>query len=148
MSNKIKTWLFSSRNSNAAILVLRIVIGISFIIHGYSKITGGPERWIAIGEKISIIGIEFGYLIFGFLATFSEFFGGVALLAGFLTRLSTVGIGFTMIIAILSHIAQGDSITRILHPLELLAVCVLIFVNGPGKYSIDNLFKHKLIKDD
>jgi putative oxidoreductase len=147
MSNKITAWLFSSRYSDAVILVLRIVIGSTFIVHGYSKITGGSEIWMVIGNRISVIGIEFGYTFFGFLAAFSEFFGGLALLIGLFTRLSTVAIGFTMIIAALTHITQGDSITRILHPLELLAVCLFLYVNGAGRFSFDHLLKQKISND-
>lgn len=147
MGNKITAWLFSSRYSDAAVLVIRIVIGVTFIVQGYGKITGGSERWMATGTKISVIGIEFGYTVFGFLAAFSEFFGGMALLMGLFTRLSTVGIGFTMIIAALSHISQGDSITRILHPLELLVVCLFLFINGAGKFSVDHLLKKKISPD-
>ncbi|MEE9190500.1 MAG: DoxX family protein [Candidatus Neomarinimicrobiota bacterium] len=146
MGNKITAWLFRSRSrySDAAILVIRIVIGITYIVRGYPKIIGGSERWLAIGTRISVIGIEFGYTFFGFLASFSEFFGGMALLIGLFTRLSTVGIGFTMIIAALSHITHGDSITRILHPLELLAVCLFLYFNGAGRFSVDHLLKQKI----
>ena len=47
-------------NINLAILILRVGIGFMFIIHGWSKFIGGPEKWFNLGEfGMRSIGINF-----------------------------------------------------------------------------------------
>ena len=48
--------------------------------------------------------------------TFFEFFGGIFLVLGVLTRFASGGLVFTMLIAALLHFSNGDPVNRILHP--------------------------------
>jgi putative oxidoreductase len=134
---------FKSVNSNIALLVLRIVIGISFAIHGFPKITGGIEMWTRLGGTMSKVGIDFLPTFWGFGAAFFEFFGGIFLLLGFLTRFSAGGLTFTMLIAAIMHFSNGDPINRILHPMELLAIGLFFVLSGPGKYSLDQIILNR-----
>jgi len=63
-----------------AALVLRIGLGVAFIVHGYPKL--GKQARKAAGDWLKSMGIP---AIFGLVAGVAEFFGGIALLIGFLT---------------------------------------------------------------
>ncbi len=138
----IKNFL-TSNNSNIALLIVRLVIGISFAVHGYPKISEGMEKWTRLGGAMTNVGIDFLPAFWGFMAAFFEFFGGLFLLLGFLTRFVSGGLIITMLMAAIVHLSNGDPINRILHPLELLAICLLFFITGPGRYSLDQLILNR-----
>jgi putative oxidoreductase len=60
-----------------ALLLIRLVVGYAFILHGYGKIQH-PMNWM--GPQSTTPGL------LQFLAAFSEFGGGIALVLGLLTR--------------------------------------------------------------
>ena len=64
-------------NIDIALLILRVGIGIMFILHGYPKMMGGMEKWILLGSYgMSSLGIDYFPAFWGFMSAFSEFFGG------------------------------------------------------------------------
>lgn len=145
-AKKVLRWFFSSRGSDFGILILRVFIGVSFTIHGYPKIIGGTEKWIKLGGAMKNVGIDFAPVFWGFCAAFAEFFGGLALAAGVMTRAAASGIGFAMVIAAIMHLSKGDPSGKIQYPLELLGVCIFFIFSGAGKWAIDFLIAKKFEK--
>ncbi len=78
----MKKHLFNHK-FDLGILVIRIGIGIMFIIHGYPKVFGGAQKWEKLGGAAAKVGLDFLPHFWGFMAAFSEFFGGVLLMIGF-----------------------------------------------------------------
>jgi len=124
---------------NIALLILRIGIGIMFMLHGYPKIIGGPEKWFGLGEKaMTAIGVGFGFTFFGFMAALSEFLGGILLILGLATRYAGGFLLFTMIVAATLHLSQGDGIMRASHAIESGFVFLSLIFMGSGKFSLDH----------
>ena len=126
----------SRRQIDTALAVLRLVLGVTFIMHG--------------GQKLFVYGLDgvagsFGQMgipaagFFGPLVAFVEFFGGIAITLGLLTRLAALGVGATMVVAILTvHLKQGFfNPGGIEFPLALLASAIALVVTGAGAYSAD-----------
>jgi putative oxidoreductase len=91
------------------------------------------------------IGIEPGVLM-AFLAGSGEFFGGLFLLIGLLTRPAAFVTAFTMVVAILSvHIGNGLFMANNGYEfgLALLAASVSLLISGAGKVSIDSAVSQK-----
>jgi putative oxidoreductase len=131
---------FLVKYSDAGILILRIGIGIAFIMtHGWGKITGGPALWAKIGGAMSNFGITFAPVFWGFLASLSEFGGGIMLLFGLFTRTSSAFMAFTMLAAAMQHLAKLDPWARVTYPMEMFSVFVALIFIGAGKYSLDSL---------
>ncbi|MFW6414540.1 MAG: DoxX family protein [Verrucomicrobiota bacterium] len=132
---------------NTGLLVLRLGIGISFIIHGAPSFFGGPDVWQALGESgMGALGLSSGLTFWGFMAAFAAFFGGIFLIIGFLTRPFSILLLITTLVALAMHISQGDGFTDISHPLELAFVFIFLIIAGPGKFSARRLidpFKRK-----
>ncbi len=132
---------FLNKHSDAGILFIRIGIGIPFVfVYGLMKIEAGPEMWVMIGTAMSKLGINFGEVVWGFLASASEFFGGILILLGLFTRTAAAFMAFTMLMAFITHLSVLDPWATAVHPMELFAVMMGLLFIGAGKYSLDNLF--------
>jgi putative oxidoreductase len=135
---------FFSKYQDAALLLARIGIGLSFVIlHGWRKLIGGPERWESVGGAMKNFGIDYLPVFWGFMAAFSEAIGGLLIILGLFFRPAALLILITMIVAATRHISSGDPLSKIAHPIELGLVMVLFLVIGSGKYSLDYLIKRK-----
>src|SRR3546814_3726868 len=71
------------KHRDTGLLILRVIIGLSFMMHGYPKITGGMEMWQGLGGAMNVFGIDFGAPFWGALAAFTEFLGGFLIVIGF-----------------------------------------------------------------
>ncbi|NQU67032.1 MAG: DoxX family protein [Candidatus Marinimicrobia bacterium] len=121
------------------LLILRVGIGIMFILHGYPKIIGGPEKWFGLGEKaMTVLNIGFGFTFFGFMAALSEFLGGLLLILGLATRYASGFLLFTMFVAATLHLASGDGIMHASHAIESGVVFLSLIFLGSGKFSLDH----------
>lgn len=127
--------------NHIALLLIRVVIGISMISHGWGKVFGGVERWTGLGGAMANLGITFAPAFWGFCAAIAEFGGGILLIVGLLTRPAAAALAFTMFVAMLNHAVKGDGFGKVSHPLELLAVCLGLVLMGAGLYSLDHIVK-------
>ena len=137
--NKFFNVLFSLQLFNNsfewAILILRVIPSFyMFYYHGLKKISS-TASWEWLGKAaMSSIGIEFGYVFFGFLAALSEGVLVWLVFFGIFTRLSSLFIILTMFFASAYHLADGDSAES---ALIYLTIYLVIFILGPGRYSLD-----------
>lgn len=128
----------SNRKSNVdlGLFILRTGLGIMYMLHGFPKLFGGPDYWAQIGNASSAIGIDFAHIFLGFMAAFAEFFGGLFLILGIVFTPSLLLLIATMIVAVASHIAQGDSFTIYSHAMTNALVCIGLLFTGPGPYRL------------
>ena len=77
--------------------------------HGWGKITAGPEKWDRIGHALTdIIGFEFLSTFFGFMAAFSESVCALLIVFGLFTRPASILLMFTMFVASINHVIDGE----------------------------------------
>ena len=138
------TCSYLERYRDYGLLIIRVGVGVVFMVHGWPKITGGAEMWTGLGGAMGVIGIGFAPAFWGFMAAFSEFFGGLLLALGLLARPAALFMCFTMVMATLVHVTGGDGFGTISHPLKLIFVFAGLLLTGPGKYSIDAGLKSSL----
>lgn len=123
----------------ATLLVVRVVMGVAFILHGWPKIQN-PMGWM------NAMGGEGVPSFLQALAALAEFGGGIALLLGLLTPLATLGIVCQMLGALfMVHFPMGHPFVAATGgpsyelPLVYLALAILLLVMGPGRWSFDAL---------
>jgi len=122
---------------NTGLLLMRIGIGIMFIVHGFPKLAGGPAGWEQLGGSMKVVGVSFFPIFWGFMAAVAETFGGFLLIVGLFFRPACISLVFTMIIAALVHFGKGDGLGGASHAIELGIVFLGLIFIGPGKYSVD-----------
>ncbi len=129
---------FLGKYRDAGLLILRLGLGAAFIIHGLPKLAAGPERWVELGQNMSLLGIDFFPAFWGFMAAFSEGIGGIFLILGFCYRPVCLLLTFTMAVATLSLAAPKNRDFRTYsNPLKLAVVFFGLAFIGPGRFSID-----------
>lgn len=130
----------------AGLLILRLVTGLAFMLHGSSKIQE-PFTWMGTDS--------WAPGILQALAAVAEFGGGLALILGLLTPLACFGLVCTMTTALLAvHLPKGHPFVvaggggSFELPLVYFAIALALMMVGPGAFSLDALlFKRKQIKD-
>ena len=133
----------SRRQIDTALAILRVVLGVTFILHGGQKLF--VFGFAGVSGAFAQMGIPAPGLLGPFVA-FVEFFGGIAILLGLLTRLAALGIGATMVVAILTvHLKNGFfAPTGIEFPLSLLGSAIALVITGAGDFSLDALIGKRL----
>lgn len=132
---------------DAGLLALRLGFGLSMMaLHGYSKLTGGPERWEGLGAQMQNLGIDFLPTFWGFMAMFSEFFCAIFVIIGVLFRPATALLVATMFVAAVRHLslppdASGSGISGAAHALEFLTAFLALYLTGPGKFTVSRLWQ-------
>ena len=127
------TWL--------APLFARITVGWVFLWSGWGKLNDLPQ----VIDNFIGWGIPSAQVLAPFVSGV-EFFGGLFLLLGLLTRISAGALGVTMIVAIRSaKWAEVDSLETLLgfDEFEYLALFVWLAIAGAGPVSIDHWLERR-----
>lgn len=124
-------------------LALRLGLGVVFVDHGYSKLTGGPAE--GFGGMLTGLGVA-APEVFAWLVTIAELVGGLMLLLGLATRLVTLPLIATMIGAIILVKADlgiiapnGSPMAGAELDIALIAGLVALLFMGPGRLSADHV---------
>ncbi|MBB5321612.1 DoxX family protein [Marinobacter oulmenensis] len=130
-------------NAGFGSLVLRVPVGLILAAHGAQKLFAwfGGYGLEGTGQWLASIGLEPGYLM-ALLAGSAEFFGGLALVLGLLTRPAAIVTGFAMLVAIFAvHIGNGLFMANngYEYALTLFVVSLALAIQGGGRFAVDNL---------
>ena len=122
-------------------LFARIVTGWVFLWSGWGKLNNLPQ----VTENFVGWGIPFPHVLTPFVSGV-EFFGGIFLILGFLTRMSAGALGVTMIVAIVSaKWADVDSLETLLgfEEVSYLALFLWLAIAGAGCVSVDRFLERR-----
>ena len=122
-----------TKYSDFGLLLMRVGLGITMMMHGFPKLTGGAGMWHDIGSGLGLP----VPVAFGFMAAISEFIGGLMLIGGVFFRVALILLIGTMAGAVFYHVKAGDGFNGYSHALELLIVFLGLLFVGPGKYRVD-----------
>ena len=117
------------------LLMARIIFGFMFLSHGIAKLhiySDAPGTFpdpIGLGSTLSL-----------WLVLFAEILCSTGFILGALFRLCLIPMIFTMCIAVfVIHASDPLDIKEL--PLMYLAIFALLFITGPGRFSIDGILK-------
>jgi putative oxidoreductase len=135
-------------DNDAAITILRLALGVIFFAHGAQKMLGWFGGYGFTGTMGFFTGMMHIPAVFAFLAITAEFFGGLGLILGLLTRVAAFGISCNMIVAVAmvhhqfgffmnwTGAQKGEGYEY--HILSLAALVVLM-IRGAGAASVDRV---------
>jgi len=132
---------------------LRLILGIVMLAHGSQKLLG----WFGGGGFTNTMhGLTTGLglpAVIAFLVIVCEFFGGLGVLLGLLTRFCAASFGVVMLgAAVLVHAPNGFFMNWFgnqagegyEYHLLAIAVCVALALAGAGRWSLDALLARAL----
>jgi len=138
-----------SRAALAAPLLLRLVVGIGFLMHGYAKLSRGPEAFAGV---LGTLGVP-APLLLAWLTTLVELVGGIAVLLGAYVSLAAIPMTFVLLTAMIKvHLAYGFFSVKLAEVsangirfgsvgveiiLLYLAALAAIALGGAGPWSVD-----------
>ena len=135
-----------STSNDFTLTIVRLVLGVTFFMHGAQKMLGwfgGYGFHGTMGFFTQQMGIP---TPLAFLAICAEFFGGLGLLVGLLSRIAALGIIVNMLVAIatIHHVngffmnwtgqQKGEGFE---YHLLAIALAIVVLVKGSGAISID-----------
>ena len=132
-------------SDDCILAMLRLVLGVVFFAHGAQKMLGWFGGYGFSGTMGSFThgGIP---APLAFLAIAAEFFGGIGLLVGFLSRVAALGIVVNMVVAVLTvHLPFGFFMNwsgaqkgeGFEYHLLAIALGIAVMVKGAGSLSMD-----------
>ena len=135
-------------DKDTATTILRLVLGLVFFAHGAQKMLGWFGGYGFRGTMGFFTGMLHIPAPFAFLAIAAEFFGGLGLIFGLLTRVAAFGIFCNMIVAVAmvhhqfgffmnwAGTQKGEG-----YEFHLLALAALVFlmIRGAGAASVDRI---------
>ena len=122
-----------------ALLLVRLVVGITMILHGYNHWRGGG-RIAGTARWFSGLGLKYGTLQ-AWMSVVTELGAGFLLVVGLLTPLACAAVISVMLIAgLLAHRKNGFFVFKDGYEYVLLVAVISLAVAtiGPGRFSLDN----------
>jgi putative oxidoreductase len=132
----------TEKQIDLALLILRLALGTVFVAHGGQKLFQFGLDGVA--GSFGQMGIPMASVT-GPMVAFIEFFGGIAIILGLLTRLAALGVAGTMIGAItFVHAKNGFFLPGgVEFTMMLFAAAISLVITGAGTYSIDRVIGRK-----
>ena len=124
--------------------LLRVVVGVMFLMHVSGKLSAGPGAVAA--NMLSKNGLE-PAILWAYVIIFFELVGGICLIIGLFTRFFAAALATEMLIALLLvHLPKGYTASGGGYEYVLLigAACFLIAIRGGGPYSVDRMIGREL----
>jgi putative oxidoreductase len=127
-----------NRYGDLGLTVLRVVTGIVFFMHGWTKVFVWGFEGTSAG--FAQMGIPLAGVMGPFVGLL-ELLGGLALVLGLATRWISIPLAVTMVVAIVQvHLAAGFFAPNGYEfPLTLLAGLVGLTLSGGGAFAVDNV---------
>ncbi len=115
---------------------VRLVLGIILLAHGWPKIKNLRQT----GVNFSSMGFHPGFF-WGTVAAVAEFFGGLALLAGFYVQIAAaLLVGEFIVINIWRILKKNSFVGGLEFDLLILSALLVLLTQGGGEYALERMF--------
>ena len=127
---------------NVGMIILRVVLGFIFAIHGLQKFQAGLGNIAGFFDSIGIPGF------LAYVVAIIELVGGILLILGVGTRVMSALIALVMVGAIFTAkfsvgFIAADGSTGYEYDVALAAIAIYFIFAGAGQYSVDQFIANK-----
>ena len=130
------------KNNDMALLLLRVVLGVVFFVHGAQKVFGlfggsGLDKWVGFMENVNIS------KPIAIMAAYAEMIFGITLVLGIFTKVSALSAFIFMLFAIyLVHLEKGFFVNKggYEYALVLAIASLSLYFSDGGKHVVDLTF--------
>ena len=128
------SWL--DRFQSVGALIMRLVLGVIMVRHGYDKVIPSGALY-SFTHEVTHLHLP---VWLGYVAAFTEFFGGMLLVVGLLTRLAAFMTAMDMATAVIKiHLHGGlEGPNSFALPLALFAIALMLVFTGCGALGLDD----------
>lgn len=129
------------RFRDIGVLILRLAFGFQLLKVSYLNALFPTEN---LPEFVTYLTkLNFPFPTAGaYLASYTEFIGGILLLLGLWTRWAAIPLITNFGVAVgLAHLSTNDTYQNTFPSVNLLAATIFLLLNGPGRFSIDEKLK-------
>jgi putative oxidoreductase len=140
----------TSERQRIGLLVLRLALGLIFVLHGWMNILGGQESFLR--EMLAMVGWSAPDWLVWSITAF-ELLAGLALMLGMFTRQAALLLAVEMVVAVaLFHVRQGFFIVAVPNAplaygfeyhLSLVGGLVCLALEGPGELALENRLRNR-----
>ena len=127
---------FLAKYREAGLLLIRVSLGLLFILYTAPVLIDGPKAWAHFGAGAEHIGLHSHFQIWGFFGSLLGCLGGALMIFGLFFR---IGVLFVLVLAVGHAIAvyHGPGFRVALPSIEMCFVLAGVLFVGPGQYSVD-----------
>jgi putative oxidoreductase len=128
------SWL--NRFQGLGSLVMRLVLGVIMVAHGYGKIIPSGSLY-TFSHMVTRLHLP---VWLGYVAAFTEFFGGMLIIVGLLTRVAALMTAIEMAVAIIKVHIHGGLMgpNSFAFPLTCFAIALMLVFTGCGWLGLDD----------
>jgi putative oxidoreductase len=113
--------------------ILRVVAGLALVTHGLGKI-GDPFGAAGMVESLGF----YPGVLWSPLLSFTEFFGGILIAVGFLTRPASFAALFVLLVTVWFHwVTQGQGYSGAEKSILWSAIFLFFVIRGGNRHSVD-----------
>ncbi len=122
----------------AAATILRLVLGVTFLIHGATKFQGGIENTVGFFESLGFPGFS------AYIVALVELVGGLAMLLGVGTRVVSILFAIVLAVAVVKVKLAGGflgngQMAGFELDLALLAMSIFLAITNKSLFALDNV---------
>lgn len=128
---------FLAKYREAGLLLMRVSLGVLFVIMTGPVLLGGDRQWAAFGSAIRHLGLHSHFQIWGFLGALAGCVGAALMIFGLFFRPGVLSVLAVTVVYTLGVLNGGGGFRATLAAVELSAVLLGLLFVGPGKYSVD-----------
>ncbi|MFN2475586.1 MAG: DoxX family protein [Chthoniobacterales bacterium] len=128
---------FLAKYREVGLLIMRLSLGVLFVILTGPVLLAGGGRWAAFGGAIRNLGLHSHVQIWGFLGALAGCIGAALMIFGLFFRLGVLLVLLITFIYTLGAMHSGGGLHAALAAIELCLILLGLLFVGPGKYSVD-----------
>jgi putative oxidoreductase len=128
---------FLAKYREAGLLLMRVSLGVLFVVLTGPVLLSGSARWAAFGSGIRNLGLHSHFQIWGFLGALAGCVGAALMIFGLCFRPGVLLVLAITFIYTLGVMHGAGAFRGALAAVELCAILVGLLFVGPGKYSVD-----------